>query len=100
MVSAWSALPSGGGQGNDEFLSSENLPATLPPGGIQGVLTLTLYNTAMATDDTNAYRLLGTYITVTNQGYIDSPAEVPVLAAAWLFGSALLGLGAMKRRKA
>ena len=30
----------------------------------------------------------------------DRPAEVPLPAAAWLFGSALLGLGAVKRRKA
>jgi hypothetical protein len=27
-------------------------------------------------------------------------SAVPVPAAAWLFGSALLGLGAVKRRKA
>jgi hypothetical protein len=30
----------------------------------------------------------------------DLPAEVPVPAAAWLFGSALLGLGLVKRSKA
>jgi hypothetical protein len=30
----------------------------------------------------------------------DALAPVPVPAAAWLFGSALLGLGAMKCRKA
>ena len=29
-----------------------------------------------------------------------SPSEVPLPAAAWLFGSALLGLGVVKRRKA
>ncbi len=29
-----------------------------------------------------------------------APSEVPIPAAAWLFGSALLGLGAMKRKKA
>ena len=32
--------------------------------------------------------------------YIVSPAVVPIPAAAWLFGSALLGLGVVKRRKA
>ena len=33
------------------------------------------------------------------QGVTASPSEVPVPAAAWLFGSALLGLGQLKRRK-
>jgi hypothetical protein len=28
------------------------------------------------------------------------PSEVPIPAAAWLFGSALLGLGVIKRKKA
>ncbi len=31
---------------------------------------------------------------------VEPPSEVPVPAAAWLFGSALLGLGVVKRRKA
>lgn len=31
---------------------------------------------------------------------ISYPSAVPIPAAAWLFGSALLGLGAIKRRKA
>jgi hypothetical protein len=31
---------------------------------------------------------------------VATPSAVPIPAAAWLFGSALLGLGAIKRRKA
>lgn len=56
------------------------------------------------------YSSAGTYRTVYNVfGYDDVanyaigykvPSEVPLPAAAWLLGSALLGLGVIKRRKA
>jgi hypothetical protein len=32
--------------------------------------------------------------------FVSSPSEVPLPAAAWLFGSALMGLGILKRKKA
>lgn len=47
-------------------------------------------------------RLRGEFITGPDTGSLDNVilSSVPIPAAAWLFGSALLGLSAVKRRKA
>lgn len=68
---------------DDEFLTHPDLPATLtPPGG----LTLATLYFRDALDQRVAF------------GMAASLQPVPVPAAAWLFGSALLGLAGCRRR--
>lgn len=55
--------------------------------------TSTVY-TGLTADDIAGIQ----YLYGVNENWVD-PSEVPVPAAAWLFGSALLSLGAARRRK-
>jgi hypothetical protein len=78
------------GNNADYYLSAEALSL----GAESLVTTQRLY---LAVQGKNFYN----NITWSLAGVTDlSPSPVPLPAAAWLFGSALLGLGAFKRRKA
>jgi hypothetical protein len=57
-------------------------------------------NFTLATDATVRFFLYDDILTDNRDGVSLSVAAVPLPAAAWLFGSALLGLGVIKRRKA
>jgi hypothetical protein len=87
-------------------------------GGPVSLPLVALNSTGLSLGNTSNYYFLGnrlgtSYSSSTNPGSailatfdytlsleVSAVSQVPIPAAAWLFGSALLGLGAMKRKKA
>jgi hypothetical protein len=68
--------------------------------GINGSVLELQFIGLNAAGQTRVSEILGTFTLNGNILTYNTPAEVPVPAAAWLMGSALLGLGAVGRRRA
>lgn len=95
------------------FVFSDNQPFTIQSGGPDivygGSSILVSGNTVYGSEVYGTIQFQGTYsqLTWTNPQYehwygftVGAPAAVPIPAAMWLFGSGLLGLLGMVRRKA
>lgn len=65
---------------------------------MQNELRQTIVTTASAYDSNG--NLLPDARVISSSGYVYAPNPGPLPAAAWLFGSALVALGLVKRKKA